>query len=126
MIVRYIIFGVLTTAVSLLVYYFCTMTFLDPQVHMELQIANIISWIISVAFAYITNRKFVFQSQNTSKWKECFSFYVSRISTLLMDMALMFILVNLMTIDDRIAKLVVQIIVIVSNYIASKVFVFKN
>ena len=63
-VIMYLIFGVLTTVVSLVTYYALTLTILNPEKAIELQLANIISWILSVAFAYITNRKFVFESKS--------------------------------------------------------------
>ena len=64
-IISYLIVGILTTIVSLAVYYGCVATFLNPNDAVQLQAANVISWIASVTFAYFTNRKFVFQSKNT-------------------------------------------------------------
>jgi len=68
-IINYLIFGVLTTVVSLGVYYICVYTFLNPENVVQLQIANIISWVAGVAFAYVTNRKFVFESKEENKLK---------------------------------------------------------
>ena len=125
-IINYLIVGGLTTVVSLIVYYGCVLTFLDPKNAFELQIANVISWIISVAFAYITNRIFVFKSKNKNYFKEIASFVGARIVTLLMDMFTMFLLVTVLNGNDKIAKIISQIIVIVANYIFSKLFVFKK
>ena len=125
-IINYLIVGVLTTVVSLAVYYVCVITFLDPQNAIELQIANVISWIAAVIFAYITNRKFVFESKNPDMLKEASAFVGARIVTLLMDMFCMFIMVTCMGLSDKIAKLMVQIIVIVANYVFSKIFVFRK
>lgn len=125
-IINYLIVGVLTTVVSLAVYYGCVLTVLDPQVPLQLQAANIISWIAAVTFAYFTNRKYVFESKNENKAKEALSFVSSRIATLLMDMLCMFLMVTLGGISDKIAKLVVQVIVTVSNYVLSKFLVFKK
>ena len=69
-IINYLIFGVLTTVVSLIVYYLSVFTFLNPENAFELQIANILSWIAGVAFAYFTNRKFVFESKENNKLKD--------------------------------------------------------
>jgi len=63
-IINYLIVGLLTTVVSLATYFVCTSTFLNPQNKIELQIANIISWIFAVTFAYFTNRIFVFKSKS--------------------------------------------------------------
>ena len=102
--ISYGIVGILTTLVSLISYYICVSFFLDPKNNIQLQIANIVSWILSVTFAYFTNRKYVFESKETNKLKECFDFYISRISTLLIDMFMMFILVSLMGINNKISK----------------------
>lgn len=125
-IINYLIVGVLTTLVSLGTYYACVLTFLDPNNAFELQIANIISWICCVTFAYFANRIFVFKSKNEKKLKEALGFYTSRIATLLMDMLIMFILVTLLHGNDKIAKLIVQVVVTVLNYVLSKIFVFKK
>lgn len=125
-IINYLIVGVLTTVVSLATYFICTMTFLDPNKKIELQIANIISWIFAVAFAYFTNRKYVFKSKNENMLKEATSFVGSRILSLLMDMFTMFIIVSVLHLNDKIGKLVSQIIVTIANYILSKLFVFKK
>jgi len=125
-IINYIIIGGLTTVVSLLVYYGLTYTIFDPNVSLELQITNIISWISSVTFAYFTNRKYVFKQKNKMNLKEAFDFYLSRVSTLVLDMLLMYILVTKLSFNDKIIKLIVQIVVIILNYVLSKIFVFKE
>ena len=125
-IINYRIFGVLTTIVSLVTYYICVYTILAPDNAVQLQIANVISWIISVAFAYITNRKFVFESKEKNKIKEASKFVTSRIATLLMDMAIMYVGVTLLRFNDKIMKLISQVVVIVMNYILSKILVFKK
>ena len=63
-IIRYLIFGVLTTLVSLVIYGACVYTVLDPQDPIQLAAANVLSWIGAVTFAYFTNRKYVFQSDS--------------------------------------------------------------
>ncbi len=125
-IIFYLIFGVLTTLVSLIVYYFCTLTFLNPQNAVQLQIANIISWVLSVVFAYVTNRRFVFESKNPNKLEEIIKFVSARLLTLLLDMFIMFVCVTILKFNDKISKLLSQVIVIISNYIFSKIFVFKK
>ena len=125
-IIRYLIIGVLTTIVSLITYYLCTYTFLNPNKGIELQIANVISWIVSVIFAYITNRILVFKSKNNNIIKEVISFTGSRVTTLLMDMLIMFIFVTTLHLNDKLFKLISQVVVIVMNYIFSKLFVFNG
>ena len=124
-IINYLIVGGLTTVVSLAAYYGCVLTFLSPEDGVQLQVANIISWIAAVTFAYFTNRKFVFESKNKNRLREAVAFYSSRVMTLLMDMGCMFLMVTLCGMNDKIAKLVVQVIVTVGNYILSKYLVFK-
>ena len=124
-IINYLIIGGLTTLVSLIIYYILVLTILNPENSIELQIANIISWICAVTFAYFTNRKYVFESKNKSK-KELIKFFLLRIGTLLIDMALMYIFVSTLHFNDKIIKIIVQIVVIILNYIFSKFFVFKG
>lgn len=124
--INYLIIGVLTTVVSLATYYLLTLTVLDASNAIYLQIANIIAWLVSVTFAYFTNRKFVFKVQNKSNIHEGINFYLSRISTLLIDMLIMYIFVSLLKFDNRIMKLITQIVIIILNYVLSKFIVFKN
>ena len=125
-IINYLIVGVLTTVVSLAVYYFSTFTFLNAENSVELQIANILSWVISVAFAYFTNRKYVFESKNQDKLKEATKFVSSRITTLILDMIIMWLGVTILHFNDKLIKIISQVLVIVGNYILSKLFVFKK
>lgn len=125
-IIRYLIIGGLTTVVSLVSYYILTVTILDPNNSIYLQIANVISWILSVTFAYFTNRTFVFKKKDKANLKEAGSFYASRVSTLLIDMGLMFVLVSCMNYPDKIIKIIIQVIVVILNYIFSKFFVFNR
>ncbi len=123
---NYLIFGFLTTILNLIIYYVLTNTILDPKIDLELQIANVASWIVAFLFAYITNRLFVFQSRNDNVLKEFSKFFLSRISTLILDMIIMYIGVSLLKYNDQIIKLISQVLVILSNYILSKIFVFKK
>lgn len=125
-VIMYFIFGVLTTVVSLAIYYGLVYTIIDPQNGFLLQVANFVSWFGALIFAYVTNRKFVFQSHETNKVKEALSFAGARLVTLFMDMAIMFIGVTLLHGNDKIIKLISQVVVIVANYIFSKIFVFRK
>lgn len=124
--INYLIVGVLTTIVSLAVYYISVYTFLNPENAIQLQIANILSWIAGVTFAYFTNRKFVFESKENNKLKEASKFVLSRVITLIMDMIVMWLGVTVLCLNDKIMKLVSQVIITISNYIFSKLFVFKK
>ena len=125
-IIMYLVFGVLTTLISLGVYYVLVYTILNPNISYQLQFANILSWIAGVTFAYFTNRKFVFESKSEDKVKEGSKFLMSRITTLIMDMFIMFLGVTILHFNDKIIKLVSQVVIIISNYLFSKLFVFKN
>lgn len=125
-IINYIIVGGLTTAVSLGSYYICVFLFLDPSKMLELQFANIISWICAVTFAFFTNRKYVFESENSHVALEAFKFFCARVTTLFIDMICMGILVSIIGVNDKISKILVQFIVFVLNYVFSKFMVFVH
>lgn len=118
-IINYIIVGGLTTFVSLISYYIFR-AFIDNYL-----VCTVLSWICAVLFAYITNRIFVFKSKNKIT-KEFVSFVGSRILSLLSEVAVMFILVDLININDRLSKIIVQFLVLILNYIFSKIFVFNK
>lgn len=125
-ILMYILFGVLTTIVNIVTYYILTKTILNPKNGIELQIATIIAWITCVTFAYFTNKKYVFISKEKNIKKEILLFYIARLFTLLIDMLLMYILVTKLKLNDKVIKIIVQIIIIIANYILSKLIVFKK
>ena len=123
---NYLIVGVLTTFVSLGAYYLAVFTVLNPNNAVQLQIANLFSWFCAVTFGYFTNRIFVFKSKEKNMLKEGFVFYSSRVVTLLLDMGIMGLFVTILGLNDKIIKLVVQVVVTIGNYILSKLFVFKK
>jgi putative flippase GtrA len=125
-IINYLIVGGLTTFIGLIVYFLCVSTFLNPYNALQLQIANLLSWILAVSFAYFTNRKYVFKSNNHVVLEEVTLFVMSRAATLLVDMGCMFFAVTVYDINDKIAKIFAQIIIIIANYLLSKYFVFHN
>lgn len=120
-VMMYLIFGVLTTVVNIIVF--------DGCLHyMNYMIANIIAWFLSVLFAFITNRRFVFHSHNNTfkaYIKEGISFFSSRLTTLVIEMIILFIFIQCLQLNEQITKLVSQVIVIIANYVLSKWIVFK-
>lgn len=128
--VNYLFFGVLATAVNLGVKYLLLFTILDASNGLELQLSVIISWIVACAFAYITNRLWVFESKSKEIIKEITKFVTARLSTLALEMLIMFVFVTALKLDSDIWvivwTLVAQIAVIVGNYVLSKLVVFKN
>ncbi len=125
-IINYLIVGVRTTVVSFIAYVASTRTFLDPNNPIQLQIANIIKWVVGVSFAYVTNRIFVFKSKEKNILKEITAFTSSRVLTLFLDMGVMWLLVTKIGINDIIANTISIVLVTVGNYILSKLFVFKK
>ena len=123
-IINYLIFGGLTTLVSIGTYAIFTIVF-----NIDYLISNVLSWIIAVLFAFVTNKLFVFESKSKDKAlvsKEIINFFFFRIVSLGIEMIIMYVFVDLLLINDLITKIIAQVIVILSNYIFSKVFVFKK
>ena len=79
-----------------------------------------------VAFAYPANRRWVFQSKNPEILKEASGFVLSRLSTLLLNILMMQLLVNVLHINVYVSTVFTAILVIVGNYVFSKLFVFKK
>lgn len=129
-IVNYLIVGVLTTIVSLGVKYLLLFTVLDAKDAFQLQVAVIISWICAVAFAYITNRVFVFESKSKHYFKEISAFVGGRILTLVMEMFIMWFFITLLKLNTDfwvvVFTMICQVLITVFNYIISKIFVFKS
>ena len=123
-VILYLVFGVLTTVVSISSYYICS-----EILNIHYLVSNIISWVLSVIFAYFTNRVWVFESKskNTSDiLKEMLTFVNCRLLSGVIDMATMFVLVGAMHINDMYAKIFTQFIVVILNYVLSKLIVFKK
>ena len=120
----YGIVGILTTAVSWLAAYVLKL-FLNDQIAWQNVAINTLSWVAAIAFAYPANRQFVFESKNRNVFRECMEFVGSRIATGVMEVALMSLTVNVMDLDFWLSKLLVSVIVIVANYVLSKLVVFK-
>ena len=122
--ILYIVFGILTTVVSISSYYVCS-----EILNIHYLVSNIISWVLAVIFAYFTNRVWVFESKskNTSDiLKEMLTFVNCRLLSGVIDMATMFVLVGAIHINDMYAKVFTQFIVVVLNYVFSKLIVFKK
>jgi len=123
-IINYIVVGGITTVISILSY-FLIRTILKFDTSLNVQISTVFSWIVAVTFAYFANRIFVFKSNNSKKI-ESVKFITSRIMSLLIEMLVMLILTAVLKINDKIAKILVQFIIVVLNYLFSKIFVFKK
>lgn len=121
--ISYGFFGVLTTIVNMGVFYI-----LDSLLGVQYLYANAIAIIISILFAYVTNKLFVFSSKTESfkeTLNEFFKFIGARLLTGGIDMLTMWALVDGLTLDTNLAKLLTQFVVMVLNYVFSKLFIFK-
>lgn len=122
-VVSYLFFGVLTTIVSYLVYYPCFWV-LDIA-----WLSEVISWIVSVAFAYLTNKPWVFKSHDWSMKvvaPELAKFVACRLGSLIMSVAILFVFTDLMGFDGNVMKLAASVLVVIVNYVGSKLLVFKK
>ncbi|MDE5937991.1 MAG: GtrA family protein [Lachnospiraceae bacterium] len=122
--INYLIFGFLAFVLNYILYFI----FADA-IAMHYMAATGLSWVLTVVFAYWTNRTFVFKSQNKEKAsvvREFVSFIGARVATEVLELALMYVLVDLLAVNDKISKLVCQVIVILANYVLSKIWIFKD
>ncbi|WP_369900907.1 GtrA family protein [Bacillus manliponensis] len=120
--ISYLVFGVLTTAINIVSY-----AFLTKIVHMDYLIANTIAWVLSIIFAFVTNKLYVFNQRETKGiLKEFLSFLFFRSLSYILDILMMIALVELLRADDLLAKIVTNIFVILFNYVASKYIIFKR
>lgn len=150
-IVSYIFFGVLTTAVNLLSFYIFKELFIrigwdgvfnallssagwkkavelfaDGSDYLD---ANTIAWVAGVLFAFFTNKLFVFESKSwkpSVALKEFIAFVGARILSFLAESLLMFLMVTVLSWNELLAKIIVSVVVIVMNYVFSKLFIFKS
>ena len=127
-IVNYVVVGALTTLVSVVSYFLFRFFVFTDSSQLHIQICNVISWILAVLFAFFTNKKYVFKSKakGAGLIEEMVKFYSARVATLLIEMASMWFMVDLININDKISKIIAQFIVLVLNYVFSKLFVFRK
>lgn len=122
--VYYMIFGLLTTVVNVILYYLCS-----HILNLPTTISTFIAWFMAVSFAYLTNRTLVFHS-NAKDFKmivrEIVSFFLCRVATGLLDIGIMYLFVDILKQNDIIIKIASNILVIVLNFIASKLIIFRR
>ncbi len=127
-VIKYLFFGVLTTAVNFITYY--VLVFICKTEEGAIgAICNVTAIIVSILFAYITNKKFVFESKVSGTKeiiKEMFSFFSCRVVSLIVDMIIYLIGCTLMRLPSFIVKMFSQVVVIVLNYVFSKLIIFKK
>lgn len=122
----YVIVGGLTTIVSWGAAFLGKLV-LDVDISWQNTVNNAFSWLVGVLFAYPLNRKWVFKSSNPQVLKEFLGFASSRVSTLIMDIVIMWLTVNVIGMKYWIAKICISAVVVtIANYVFSKLLVFKK
>ena len=123
-VIKYLIIGVLTTVVSFVTYWL-----FSRGLNINYKVSTILSWIVTVTFAFLANKIIVFRSKTSGKKDlllEIINFFKYRILSLLVDFLMMVVFVEVVNINDLIAKIIVQFVIVVINYVFSKFFVFNN
>lgn len=123
-IVSYLFFGVCTTAVNYIIYLPCY-----NLLGMSATVSNMIAWVVAVVFAYLTNKPFVFRSNDWSAKTvipELTKFVGCRVGSGAAETLILFLAVDLLGWNGNIWKLLTQIMVVILNYIASKLLVFRK
>ena len=120
-IIMYLIFWILTTVVNIVVYFIAS-----NVLNINYLISNATAWFLSVLFAYVTNKLYVFERSSKEFIKEIVAFFSSRLATGILDMFLMWLFVTVASLNDVVVKIFVNILVIIMNYIFSKLFVFRK
>ena len=123
-VILYLVFGGLTTLVNIVCYAVCARGF-----HMGTLVSNGIAWVLSVLFAYVTNKIFVFESKTDGvreAVREFVSFIACRAGTGVLDMAVMYVTVDMLGWYDVLMKILSNIIVIILNFVFSKLVIFRK
>ncbi|HBG2041410.1 TPA: GtrA family protein, partial [Clostridioides difficile] len=122
--ILYLFFGALTVLINIITYLFFTRI-----INFTFLLSNSLSWSIAVLFSYITNKFFVFKSEKTEflfLLKEFVSFLSCRLFSGFIEILLMYLMINLFSLNDILVKIGTNIIVIILNFVFSKVVVFKH
>lgn len=119
----YLLFGGLTTLINIVSYYICA------ELGASTPFATTVAFLLSVLFAYVTNRKFVFESRASAIRPillEMWKFFSVRIATYFVDLGMMILLVDILTVNKLLSKIAANVVVVILNYVASKLFVFRK
>ena len=123
-IISYLFFGVVTTVVNMVVYYLCY-----HLLGISSDLSTVIAWVIAVLTAFLTNKPFVFGSHDWSPkvlLPEAGSFFGCRLGSGLVELVLMHITVEMLGLPGMLMKLLVNVIVVILNYVASNLLVFRK
>ncbi|MBP5678891.1 MAG: GtrA family protein [Bacilli bacterium] len=119
----YLFFGGCTTLVNIISFMILRFFQIDTYV------SNALAWVFAVLFAFITNKLFVFESRGKGAkkaFKEGVSFFAFRLLSLLFDMGIMYLLIDIINCPELVSKIISNIFVIIINYVFSKLFIFKK
>ncbi|MCC0717506.1 GtrA family protein [Clostridioides sp. ZZV14-6105] len=122
--ILYLFFGAFTTLVNIVSYLFFTRV-----LSFNFMVANALAWILAVLFAYITNKFFVFESRRIELkflFKEFLSFVSFRLLSGIIEMVIMYVMIDLLFVNDVVVKIFTNIVVIVLNYLFSKMIIFRK
>lgn len=120
--ITYLVFGVLTTVVNYLVYFPCY-----NVLHLSAAVSSAIAWVFAVAFAYLTNKPFVFRSHDWSAktvLPELAGFVGCRIGSGALETAILYVTVDLLSRNGNLWKIITSVLVVILNYVGSKLLVF--
>lgn len=123
-VLSYLFFGVLTTVVNYLIYLPCY-----NLLNLSASVSNAIAWVVAVAFAYLTNKPWVFKSHDWSRQTvipELTKFVGCRVGSGVLETGIIFLTVDLLGWNGNIMKLVTSVLVVILNYIGSKLLVFRK
>lgn len=123
-VIPYLFFGIMTTIANVVVYYVAAHIF-----GWSVMLSTIAAWFVAILLAYLTNRKWVFHSEAEGFQeilKEIVSFFFCRIATGIADWLCMFLFVDVLHLNDMVIKFLSNVLVVVLNYIASRLFIFRK
>ena len=123
-ILAYLFFGVLTTLVNYAIYQPCVYWF-----HISAAVSNVIAWAVAVAFAYLTNKPFVFRSYDWSAkvvLPELRDFVACRVGSGALETAIIFLTCDILHWNSMLMKLITSVLVVILNYVGSKLLVFRK
>jgi putative flippase GtrA len=122
--ITYLVFGVLTTVVNYIIYLPCY-----NLLHLSASVSNVIAWVAAVAFAFLTNKPFVFHSHDWSAnvvVPELVKFVGTRIGSGALETLILFVTVDMLRWNGNLWKLITSVLVVVLNYVGSKLLVFRK
>ena len=116
----YLVFGVLTTVINFLVYFGLI------EMKFNYIVSTTVAFIISVLFAYFTNKKYVFLSKSGSVYSELIKFFLSRIFTYFLDLLGLVLLISVLHYNEVVSKIIINVVIVILNYIFSKKWIFNK